>query len=118
MKTINQNPAQSELGPFPFGDGMKILDIRYDEVFKAVFTKNTEKSRFALSDLISSLIGHTVAVDTINANEPAPAHEKKLISIKKPPQPHNEVKADSSLLRLFAPKQPHPLKERRQAPFF
>jgi predicted transposase/invertase (TIGR01784 family) len=77
MKTINQNPAQSELGPFPFGDGTQIMDIRYDEVFKAVFTKNTEKSRFALSDLISSLIGHTVTVDTINANEPAPDDQRQ-----------------------------------------
>jgi len=70
MKTTNQNPVQSELGPFPFGDGTQILDIRYDEVFKAVFTKDTAKSRGALSDLISALIGRKVIVDTIAANEP------------------------------------------------
>ena len=70
MVTNNQNPAQYEWGPFPFGDGDRILDIRYDEVFKAVFTKDTSASRGALSDLISALIGRTVAVETIAANEP------------------------------------------------
>jgi len=70
MKTNNQNPAQYEWGPFPFGDGDRILDIRYDPVFKAVFTRDTSKSRGALSKLISALIGRTVAVETIIANEP------------------------------------------------
>jgi predicted transposase/invertase (TIGR01784 family) len=70
METNNQNLAQYEWGPFPFGDGEHILDIRYDEVFKAVFTKDTSASRGALSDLISALIGRTVAVETIAANEP------------------------------------------------
>jgi predicted transposase/invertase (TIGR01784 family) len=46
------------------------MDIRYDPVFKAVFTKETPKSRTALSHLISSLIGRTVTVDAITANEP------------------------------------------------
>jgi len=49
----------------------RILDLRYDMVFKAVFTKDTEIARLALSDLISSLIGRVVLVDTIIANEPA-----------------------------------------------
>jgi predicted transposase/invertase (TIGR01784 family) len=70
MKTNNQNPAQYEWGPFPFRDGERILDIRYDEVFKAVFTKDTSASRTALSDLISALIRRIVAVETIIANEP------------------------------------------------
>jgi hypothetical protein len=70
MQTKNQKPAHYEWGPFPFGDGARILDIRYDPVFKAVFTKNTAKSRGALSDLISALIGRTVTVETIIANEP------------------------------------------------
>jgi len=69
MKTEKQNPAQYEWGPFPFGD-RAILDIRYDPVFKAVFTKETAKSRGALSDLISALIGRTVVVEAITANEP------------------------------------------------
>jgi len=70
MKTNNQNPAQYEWGPLPFGDWERILDIRYDEVFKAVFTKDTSASRGALSKLISALIGRNVAVEVIIANEP------------------------------------------------
>jgi predicted transposase/invertase (TIGR01784 family) len=46
------------------------IDIRYDNVFKAVFTRNTPASRGALSDLVSALIGKTVHVTTITANEP------------------------------------------------
>jgi len=70
MKTNKENPPQNEWGPFPFGDGQSILDIRYDAVFKAVFTKDTAKSRAALSDLISALIRRTVTVETLVANEP------------------------------------------------
>jgi len=69
MKTETQNPAQYEWGFFPFGD-RAIPDIRYDPVFKAVFTRDTPKSRGALSDLISALIGRTVVVEAITANEP------------------------------------------------
>jgi predicted transposase/invertase (TIGR01784 family) len=70
MLSNNQNPAQYEWGPFPFGDRARILDIRYDPVFKAVFTRNTSKSRGALSKLVSAYIGKTVSVETIIANEP------------------------------------------------
>jgi len=70
MKTQIENPARYEWGPFPFGD-RAVMDIRYDPVFKAVFTKETAESRIALSDLISALIGRTVTVETIIANEPA-----------------------------------------------
>jgi len=69
MKTKFENPAQYEWGPFPFGD-RAIMDIRYDPVFKAVFTKETAESRVALSDLISALIGRVIMVETIIANEP------------------------------------------------
>jgi len=48
----------------------EILDIRYDRIFKAVFTKNTASSNGALSRLISALIDREVAVSSINANEP------------------------------------------------
>jgi len=71
MKTDKENPPQYEWGPFPFGDGQRILDIRYDEVFKAVFTRETAESRGALSRLISALIGRAVTVETTVANEPA-----------------------------------------------
>ncbi|MDR2731314.1 MAG: hypothetical protein LBB81_10520 [Treponema sp.] len=70
MKTNNQNPALYEWGPFPFGDGASVLDIRYDPVFKAVFTRDTTKSRGALSRLVSAHIGKNVSVETIIANEP------------------------------------------------
>jgi len=70
MKTSNHNPPQYECGTFPFGEGTPVLDIRYDPVFKAVFTRDTDKSRGALSDLISALIGRTVIVEAIAANEP------------------------------------------------
>jgi len=70
MVSSNQNPTQYEWGPFLFGDWERILDIRYDPVFKAVFTKDTSTSRGALSRLISALIRRTVVVETIIANEP------------------------------------------------
>jgi len=70
VKSNNQNLTQHEWRHFPLGDELRILDIRYDAVFKAVFTRNTEKSRLALSDLISSFIGRIVTVETVIANEP------------------------------------------------
>jgi len=72
MKTNNQNFAQNEWGIFfPFRKGKRIMDIRSDQVFKAVFTKNTYESRTALSRLISALIGRIIEVENIVANEPA-----------------------------------------------
>jgi predicted transposase/invertase (TIGR01784 family) len=47
-----------------------LIDIRYDNVFKAVFTKGTAKSQGALADLVSSLIGREVSIVAITANEP------------------------------------------------
>ena len=49
-----------------------ILDIRYDNVFKATFTKDTPNARVALADFISATIGVSVMVDAILQNEPAP----------------------------------------------
>ena len=71
MKTKDQSPPQDKWGPFDFGDGQRVFDIRYDPVFKAVFTRDTEESRCALSHLVSALIGRAVTVQTIIANEPA-----------------------------------------------
>ena len=70
MQTNNENPVRYEWGPFPLWGGKSVLDIRYDPVFKAVFTRDTKESRGALSHLISALIGRTVKVETIIANEP------------------------------------------------
>ena len=47
-----------------------LIDIRYDNVFKAVFTRNTQASQSALSKLISALIDREVSVAEIVANEP------------------------------------------------
>jgi len=79
MVSNNQNPAQNEWEPFLFGDGARILDIRNDLVFKAVFIRDTSASRAALSDLISTLIKRNVAVETIVVKEPStdfPMHKK------------------------------------------
>lgn len=46
------------------------IDICYDNVFKAVFTKPTPESQGALSSLISALIGQDVSVVGIVVNEP------------------------------------------------
>ncbi|MDR2477986.1 MAG: Rpn family recombination-promoting nuclease/putative transposase [Treponema sp.] len=46
------------------------IDICYDNVFKAVFTKPVPESQGALSRLVSALIGRDVTVITITANEP------------------------------------------------
>jgi predicted transposase/invertase (TIGR01784 family) len=53
-----------------FSKDDELLDLRYDHVFKAVFTRESEASRIALSDLISALIGRVVKVETTAANEP------------------------------------------------
>ena len=46
-----------------------LLDIRYDAVFKAVFTRDIPASKMALSRLVSAYIGRNVSVININANE-------------------------------------------------
>ena len=47
-----------------------LIDIRFDNVFKAVFTKGTPASQGALSKLVSALIGREVTIIAITANEP------------------------------------------------
>ena len=46
------------------------IDIRRDNVFKAVFTKDTPESSGALSKLVSALIGREISIVSILANEP------------------------------------------------
>jgi hypothetical protein len=48
-----------------------VIDICRDNVFKAVFTKDTPESTGALSKLLSAVIGREVTVTAIVANEPA-----------------------------------------------
>ena len=66
-----QNKSGRKVRLIQFSDSDELLDIRYDNIFKAVFTKDTPASKGALSGLISALIGRKVIVDTIVANEPA-----------------------------------------------
>jgi predicted transposase/invertase (TIGR01784 family) len=53
-----------------FDENEDIIDICRDEVFKAVFTKETPESRAALSGLVSALIERKVSISEILANEP------------------------------------------------
>ena len=53
-----------------FDDSDDPIDICLDNVFKAVFTRNTYASQGALSKLISALIGREVSIIAISANEP------------------------------------------------
>ena len=52
-----------------FGEEDEIFDIRYDDVFKAVFTRDIPASQIALSKFISALICREIKVITITANE-------------------------------------------------
>jgi predicted transposase/invertase (TIGR01784 family) len=47
------------------------IDICMDNVFKAVFTRDTPESKTALSRLVSAFIGYEVSITNIKANEPA-----------------------------------------------
>ena len=51
-------------------DSDDLIDICRDNVFKAVFTRDTPESKGALSKLISALISWEVTVTTISINEP------------------------------------------------
>jgi predicted transposase/invertase (TIGR01784 family) len=47
-----------------------LIDICLDNVFKAVFTKNTPESQGALTKLLSAVIDRDIVVVSITANEP------------------------------------------------
>jgi predicted transposase/invertase (TIGR01784 family) len=49
-----------------------IIDICMDNVFKAVFTKDSPASKAALSGLVSAVVGRELSIITIVANEPPP----------------------------------------------
>ena len=53
-----------------FEEDDDLIDIRFDNVFKAVFTRDTPLSNAALSKLVSALIGRELRVTSINVNEP------------------------------------------------
>ncbi|GMO57175.1 MAG: hypothetical protein Ta2G_16750 [Termitinemataceae bacterium] len=58
------------MGKIKFEESDNIIDICHDNVFKAVFTKDTPKSRGALENMLSWLVGRSVTVIAITANEP------------------------------------------------
>jgi hypothetical protein len=53
-----------------FDDTDDLIDIYLDNVFKAVFTRDTPESQGALSKLLSAVIGRELSVIMITANEP------------------------------------------------
>jgi predicted transposase/invertase (TIGR01784 family) len=53
-----------------FDEADDLIDIFLDNVFKAVFTRDTPESQGALSKLLSAIIGRELSVITITANEP------------------------------------------------
>ena len=65
-----KHPPQDPRKPIQFREDDRLLDIRYDPVFKAVFTRDSPASRGAISSLVSALIERPVVVQTITANEP------------------------------------------------
>ena len=67
---LDRNTGMSHLNRPYINDADDIIDIRIDRVFKAVFTRNTQESRGALSKLISALICREVRIETISDNEP------------------------------------------------
>ena len=55
-----------------FDDSEELLNICWDNVFKAVFANETRASRKALSRLVSAVIGRDLEALEITANEPPP----------------------------------------------
>jgi predicted transposase/invertase (TIGR01784 family) len=53
-----------------FTENDDLLDIRHDNVFKAVFTKDISASKGALGKLVSALVGRKLSIIAITANEP------------------------------------------------
>jgi predicted transposase/invertase (TIGR01784 family) len=66
----NQKNSGTKAAAIQFTESDELLDIRYDHIFKAVFTRDTPASKGALSGLISALIERKIIVQTIIANEP------------------------------------------------
>ena len=76
MKNLKKIKTQS-LRPSPTA----ILNPRCDPIFKAIFTQGTEKSNFALKDLISSLLGREIAeMELLPNEEPVEILDEKQMS--------------------------------------
>jgi len=80
MQNSKENSNNTKTRPIQFADTDDLLDIRYDNIFKAVFTRETPASKGALSALISALIDRKITVEVITANEPAveDTHERNI----------------------------------------
>ena len=80
MQNNQKNSGNAKIAAIQFTDTDDLLDIRYDNIFKAVFTQETPASKGALSGLISALIERKVIVEVITANEPPveDAHERNI----------------------------------------
>ena len=107
-----------------FDENEDLINICYDNVFKAVFTRNTPESQGALSRLVSALIGRTVTVVTVTANEPATEnlHERRIrfdiacktehhepvnIEMSLNPTPYEPVRMEYYIGKLFTSQDIH-----------
>ena len=70
MQSSHRISGKTRAEIIQFSDTDDLLDIRYDNIFKAVFTRDTPASKGALSSLISALINRRVSVEAIVTNEP------------------------------------------------
>jgi predicted transposase/invertase (TIGR01784 family) len=72
--------GDAPMAAIQFTDSDDILDICFDAVFKAVFTKETPESRASLQALLSAFIGRGVANVRVKKNEPAvdDVHERQI----------------------------------------
>jgi predicted transposase/invertase (TIGR01784 family) len=101
-----------------FTENDDLLDIRYDNVFKAVFTRDIPESRSALGKLVSALIGRELSIVSINANEPpidnvsdrqirfdifCKAEDGELINVEMSlnPEPYEPVRLEFHAGKLF-----------------
>jgi predicted transposase/invertase (TIGR01784 family) len=101
-----------------FTENDDLLDIRRDNVFKAVFTKDMPASRAALGKLVSALIGREVTIDAIYANEPpidnlndrqirfdifCKAEDGELVNVEMGlnPKPYEPVRLEFHIGKLF-----------------
>jgi predicted transposase/invertase (TIGR01784 family) len=53
----------------------RLIDLRYDKIFKAVFTQDTPASRKALTSLLEASLQRSLDIVTVIANEPAAQSE-------------------------------------------
>jgi predicted transposase/invertase (TIGR01784 family) len=67
-------PEEIYMAHVQFTKDDRIIDICQDNVFKAIFTKDTPQSRGALKNLVSAILERNIEVITITANEP-PAND-------------------------------------------